>query len=369
AGPIVMPWLAAIFLTLAVWPARNVVVLGDFFPGSSDGLRMVWATTVLEGDAASRERAWRETSWREPDATESERNRRLEHEVLERARTRPGALAASAAARALHVLDLPRFPTSLEGGTWLGTGSAIAFWLASRLGAAGIVLALFRRFTAGLLLGGTFCSLLAFQALVSDDPQTRLPDEWLWLVGAAYLLVMLPRFHREPLLSIDAVDGDRDPPLYRTLLDRPSVGAPILGLIALPFLAVGLVAPLRQGALAATPAATIAEPAGPSVADLFAHAKTQPGDAIVYPAEAVLWTGELSHLVAREDGALGSFSFKPGKRGLAVGDAQVPCTVPAGVSIPLPDGALRRSGTVIATIAGTGALGEPVLAVSEIRWE
>ena len=192
--------------------------------------------------------------------------------------------------------------------------------------------------------------------------------QWLWLIGAAYLLVKLARFHREPLLSIDLRDVDSDPPLFRTVLDRPSAVAPILGLAALPFLAVGIIAPLRQSALAATPAAA-GDSALPSLADLFAQAKAQPVEAIAYPPTPVVWPGELSHFIARADGSLESFAFRPGKRGLAVGDAQVPCRVAANVEIAMPGGALRAAGIVSATIAGTAPLGEPVLEVTEIRWE
>ncbi len=366
-GPILVPWALALLLTLSIWPARNMIVLGEFFPGSSEGFRALWVTTMSGAGAGARETLRREAAWRDPAASEIERNRRLENEVRERAAADPGAFVTAAALRTLHLLAPPQLPVELDRPPSLEAAAAVAFWLVSRLGAAGIVLALFRRLGAGLLLGGAVSSLLAVHAFVSDDPR-RMPGEWLWLVGAAYLLVKLARFHREPLLSIDLRDVDTDPPLYRTLLDRPSAVAPILGLAALPFLAVGIIAPLRQGVLAATPAAA-GESAPPSVADLFAQAKAQPVDAIAYPPTPVVWTGELSHFSARADGSLGSFAFRPGKRGLAVGDAQVPCRVAASVQLAMPGGALRGTGTVTATIAGTGALGEPVLDVTEIRFD
>mgnify|MGYP003586122425 CR=1 FL=1 len=369
-----LSWVAAMMIAFAPWVARNAIVFRAFFPSESGGVRQVWTGAHPKYAPTTYDRhAWRELVWTDPDASEMQQNRRAQRETSAMVRDQPGLYVRWMAWRVRHYLALPRLRDLAEMSAWPRQAHELEVWLAALLGYAGFLAALRKRPRAGLLLGGLFLAFVALHTVAGENPRYRLTSEWLWLLGAAYLLGgLLPP--RAP-----------DAPLNRSFLDRPALRALLLAVLASPFLVLAVRIPLNRAArLREAPVALPADPAavlaGCGLAEEFARqgsvlqdiayyrefAGHEDPEEIVYPAHVVMFAGEGSYFESRDDGTLKAFVLQVNKSGLGVGDARIDCEVQRGAGLRVPAGTAKLRAVVVGVLEGNGSLSEPEIDVADL---
>ncbi len=372
-------WLAAMVVSFSPWVVRNRLVLGGFLLSESGGTRQIWtgANPAYAPQTYIR-KAWYDILWRDPGASEMEQNRRLMREARAMILARPARYAGWMAWRAKTYLALPSLRDILRD---FGPDDCpdLLVWGTARLGYAGFALALFLRFRSFIMTGGLFLSLLMLHAVAGEHPRYRLTGEWLWILGAAFVLSALA-----DLIRGRRPASGRDRAVPWSLFDRRGARLAALVALVLPVLVLSGTVLANRRRLAAEAVPTLREPVEAAVTraglrEEFARqegrllpldayrrmAFSQAPGPVRYPRDVVVWGGELSHFVLGRNGRIRSFTFQVDKHDLSPGSARISPTAVAG-NLRRPPGTRRLKGVVIGLITGTGGLGEPFLEVRDI---
>lgn len=375
---------AAIVITFSPWPIRNALLFHAFFPSESGGTRQMWtaANPAFSGLHYTRN-ARRLILWADPEASEIERNQRLQQETRAFIRANPAWYLDRMLWRASHYLTLTRWQDAIQQEDWRQRWHHVITWIAALFGTLGCVLACFKRPRSGLLISSIFLILVGLHSLAGELIRYRLTSEWIWGLGLAYLLAWFSQAARH---SMFAMDNTSERPLHASIYDFRWArwGIPVLLLV--PFLVLAVRIPIHQARLRhetlpelPKPAAELIAEAGLTepfvqqdtqlydVAYYIHHAKQQTAPDITYPRHVIVFRGEMSHFIFRPDGRVRSFSFKVNKAGLHIGDLVTLCRVDEAFHLFLPVPLQRTPGLIVGMISGTGGgAGEPRFAVMDM---
>lgn len=380
-------WLIVMGLSFSPWVIRNAVVFHAFFPSESGGTRQMWtsANPKYEGVHYTRE-GRREILWADPNASEIERNQRLQKETREFIQANPIWYLWSMTWRAGSYLNIPTWSLALASPDPYQRWEHLSTWIAAWVGTIGMVLALGKRPRSGMLMAGIFVMWIGVHALAGELTRYRLTSEWLWCLSVAYVIGNVRQLASRSLL---AVDQENESGITRSMFDRRFFrwGVPIV--LSLPFLVLAVKIPINRARLASQTLPDLPHPAEAMIADAglterFARqdntlhdvlyyiqlAKAQKAPDIKYPRHVFMYPGELSHFIVRNDNTLKSFTFRINKAGLHIGDLSTFCDVHENVELFLPYPMKRTIGIVVGHISGTGGgAGEPACTASDIYFQ
>lgn len=377
-------WLAVMGLSFSPWVIRNALVFQAFFPTESGGTRQMWtaANPQYHGSHYSRD-ARRIILWADPEATEIERNQRLQKETRQFIRDHPIWYLERTVWRLRRYLLTPTWRELTRQETLYEYWNVGSTWMTALFGYLGFLLAIGKRQRSGLLLAGMFFSLAALHSLAGELPRYRLTGEWLWILGMAYTLLWLGRLLTHSLLQLDE---ERESGISASCFDRHSIRWGVPAIILAPFLVLCFQIPLHRAELRhhqlpelPYPATAMIRQAG--LEEAFARqnntvhdisyyielAKAQTAPDIEYPGDVIVYVGELSHVIRRPDGSVSSCSFKVNKANLHLGDLVAYAEAAPQVSLFVPEEIKRATGALVGRISGTGGgAGEPIFRISDL---
>jgi hypothetical protein len=398
-------WTTVIIVSFSPWVIRNALVFHAFFPSESGGTRQMWTSANPEYNGVHYTRDSRRIIlWTDPEASEIERNKRLQRETREFIRENPVWYLNSMEWRASHYLATPTWKEATRQEDFYQRWSMIATWIAAWFGSAGFILAIAKRMRSGFFITSIFLFLVALHSLAGELTRYRLTSEWLWCIGVAYTLFCMSRISTHSFFVQDE-EISSAPPLRRRGIFLPPFlkggeggiylsifdhrlfqwGIPIVLLI--PFVVLAIKIPINRAQLRHQKLPELPRPVMDMVVDAgleeqfnkqgnvlhdvsyyIQHAKKQTAPRITYPNHVIIYTGELSHFILRPaDGSIKSFSFKVNKAGLHIGDLVAFCEVSDQALLFLPKKIKRTQGIIVGVISGTGGgSGEPSFLISDI---
>lgn len=382
-------WIVAMILSFSPWVIRNAFVFHAFFPSESGGTRQLWtaANPSYTGLHFNIE-AWRELLWVDPDASEIERNQRLQRETKQFIRENFIWYVDRMVGRARYYLALPTWKDVKNQRDVYSLWLMASTWFAAHFGYLGFALAIGKRIRAGLFLAGVFFSLSSLHALAGELTRYRLTSEWLWVIGAAYTLFCISRLSTRAIFRLDE---ENDQPIRTSMFDRRMFRWIISLIVLFPFVVIAVRIPLNRSRLRRQELPPLPysvteivkqagleeqfKAQGSVLHDIayYKHIAQQQyteqhryAENVTFPDHVVLHRGEISHVIFDPERRIQSFSFRINKVGLYIGDAVVYYTIREDIPLVLPKALKRSQGLVVGTISGSGTRGEPVILVADL---